>query len=75
MIKHQVEVVNVITENCPLHRSSAQENAETEPDLPNDSLAVESSQRTFDDDVMKDEVMCLCETDDENISLTSVSPY
>jgi len=75
MIKHQVEVVNVITENCPLHRSSTQENAENQSDLPNDALVVESSQGTFEDDVMKDEVMCLCETDDENISLTSVSPY
>jgi len=68
MIKHQVEVVNVITENCPLHGTSSQGGIEKSSELPKGSLTVDSSEGAFDDDVMKEEVVCLCETDDANIS-------
>jgi hypothetical protein len=71
MIKHQVEVVNVSTENCPLHSLSSQENNNTI-----DSQDVtDTTEYGFDDDVMKNEVVCLCETDEINPSPTSISPY
>lgn len=71
MIKHQVEVVNVSTENCPLHSLSSQENNNQV-----DSQDVtDSTEYGFDDDVMKNEVVCLCETDEINPSPTSISPY
>lgn len=72
MIKHQVEVVNVSTENCPLHGLSSQEKNNTAEQLQN---TADTTEYGFDDDVMKDEVVCLCETDEINPSPTSISPY
>ncbi|WP_435275274.1 hypothetical protein ACMAZF_18995 [Psychrobium sp. nBUS_13] len=63
MIKHQVDLVNVVVKECPIHN----ENVQVAPDEENPSTATESAFDFYEEKV-EQEPVCICETVDNNIS-------
>ena len=63
MIKHQVDLVNVVAKECPIHNDNVRANVDDE----NLSTASDST-FDFDEDVAEQEPVCICEEIENNIS-------
>jgi len=67
MIKHQVELVNVVNLNCPLHGTELSRR-EIKKRLNKDEDCMShiglSSKDDFENNLIKDEAICLCEEQD-----------
>ena len=63
MIEHQVDLVNVVAKECPVHNSSLQTAVDEET-----SSTVPESDFDFDDEAKKQEPVCICEAIENNIS-------
>ena len=74
MIKHQVELVNVVSADCPLHGHELEKVLSKDANKKNDNQEesiIESPSHYFEGDVLsQDEVMCLC----EDKSINNLSP-
>lgn len=77
MIKHQVDIVSVVSKNCPLHGDVANEkkrnnihSCEQEDTSQPAALSLSS-----DDNVKTEEVNCICEIDDKKDLSPTIHSY
>ncbi len=69
MIKHQVELVNVVSKYCPLHNNMSEDTSEDT----NDWNDIESTIAQPSEHADKKEIICLCDV--EEVNPTAVSTY